>query len=154
MKAMNRKDFLKLAFLVVGSAIPASSDNSDHRVYLFDELFTVWPGNDRLIYPKKESDLYAKVEEMTGDRLDTSVGCVYHPEHKVSLPIKDSYTMAEKWIISDRPLAAYPLGTKAKAIGGGYWEKVERGWKWCAGSTFPSPGGDWTGEVSMPKVSG
>jgi hypothetical protein len=36
----------------------------------------------------------------------------------------------------------YPLGTKAHAVGGGCWERVERGWKWCTGATFPTPGGD------------
>ena len=37
----------------------------------------------------------------------------------------------------------YPIGTKVYAIGGGYWEKTSRGWKWCTGSTFPTPGADW-----------
>lgn len=36
----------------------------------------------------------------------------------------------------------YPLGTKAHAVMGGYWIKVERGWKWCNGDTFPTPGAD------------
>lgn len=35
----------------------------------------------------------------------------------------------------------YPLGTKAFCIYGGFWEKVDRGWKWCTGDTFPTPGG-------------
>lgn len=57
--------------------------------------------------------------------------------------------MEEKWVKADRPLSEYPVGTKAKAIGGGYWIKNKFGWKWFTGSTFPSPGGDWTGEVSV-----
>lgn len=37
----------------------------------------------------------------------------------------------------------YPEGTKVYAIGGGYWVKVRRGWKWCAGTAiFPRPGAD------------
>jgi len=36
----------------------------------------------------------------------------------------------------------YPIGTKAYASGGGYWEKNKHGWRWCTGSTFPTPGGD------------
>lgn len=44
-----------------------------------------------------------------------------------------------------------PIGTKAPAIMGGHWIKVERGWKWCSGSTFPRPGGDWTGELIAPN---
>lgn len=44
-----------------------------------------------------------------------------------------------------------PIGTKAPACIGGYWIKTERGWKWCTGSTFPRPGGDWTGELIPPQ---
>ena len=42
----------------------------------------------------------------------------------------------------DRPWSAYPVGTKAHAASGGHWTKTERGWKWCTGSTFSTPGGD------------
>lgn len=42
----------------------------------------------------------------------------------------------------DRPWIDYPIGTKAHAIMGGYWEKTAQGWKWFCGSTFPSPGAD------------
>ena len=42
----------------------------------------------------------------------------------------------------DRPWSDYPLGTKAWAIGGGHWVRVEHGWKWHNGSTFPTPGAD------------
>lgn len=42
---------------------------------------------------------------------------------------------------------AAPIGTKAPAIGGGYWIKTRDGWKWHNGATFPCPGGDWTGEL-------
>ena len=45
---------------------------------------------------------------------------------------------------------AAPLGTKAPAIGGGYWTKTENGWKWRNGATFPCPGGDWNGELIEP----
>ena len=40
----------------------------------------------------------------------------------------------------DRPWSEYPLGTKAFAIEGGHWLRVERGWEWHCGSTFPTPG--------------
>lgn len=37
----------------------------------------------------------------------------------------------------------YQLGTKAHALGGGHWIKVERGWKWAtSGCVFPTPGAD------------
>lgn len=47
-------------------------------------------------------------------------------------------------------LKSAPLGTKAPAFGGGAWVKTEYGWKWPMGSTFPRPGGDWTGELLYP----
>lgn len=47
-----------------------------------------------------------------------------------------------------------PLGTKAPAFNGGHWERVEHGWKWCTGSTFPRPGGDWNGNLIAPEVAG
>jgi len=40
------------------------------------------------------------------------------------------------------PWAEYPVGTKAHACIGGHWLKTARGWKWCTGDTFPTPGGD------------
>lgn len=42
----------------------------------------------------------------------------------------------------DRSWSEYPIGTKANACNGGYWEKTQLGWKWCTGSTYPKPGGD------------
>ena len=60
--------------------------------------------------------------------------------------------LADVWQTSDRPFRDYPTGTKAQAQGGGYWIKNERGWKWCTGATFPAPGGDWNGMVSLPNV--
>jgi hypothetical protein len=57
------------------------------------------------------------------------------------------------WIKADKPLAEYPVGTKAKACMGGWWEKVARGWKWCTGDTFPTVGGDWDGRIALPKTS-
>lgn len=43
-----------------------------------------------------------------------------------------------------------PLGTKAPSLNGGHWTRVEQGWKWCTGSTFPRPGGDWNGRLIAP----
>lgn len=50
----------------------------------------------------------------------------------------------------DRKWSEYPLGTKAHACGGGYWERVNTGWKWCTGATFPTPGGDACGDCVEP----
>lgn len=33
---------------------------------------------------------------------------------------------------------------------GGYWERTLYGWKANGGSTFPRPGGDWNGTLSVP----
>lgn len=44
-----------------------------------------------------------------------------------------------------------PLGTKAPSITGGWWVRVEQGWKWWIGSTFPRPGGDWDGRLIPPE---
>lgn len=53
--------------------------------------------------------------------------------------------------MTDLTLDNAPLGTKAPAIMGGHWERVEGGWKWCTGSTFPRPGGDWDGRLIQPE---
>jgi hypothetical protein len=58
-------------------------------------------------------------------------------------------------IKKDRDWSEYPIGTKAWAIMGGYWEKVigpPSGWKWCTGDTFPTPGADTTGYVTLPDL--
>lgn len=53
----------------------------------------------------------------------------------------------ETWILTTKESRAkhrdYPLGTKAHAVGGGCWIKVERGWKWATnGCVVPTPGAD------------
>ena len=51
--------------------------------------------------------------------------------------------MNENWQKADKSINEYPIGTKYKALMGGYWTKVENGWfKWCTGSTFPNIGGE------------
>jgi hypothetical protein len=51
-------------------------------------------------------------------------------------------------------LANAPIGTIAPSISGGHWTRVDRGWKWCTGATFPRPGGDWNGELIAPQSTG
>lgn len=53
--------------------------------------------------------------------------------------------------VQELTLESAPLGTKAPAYGGGHWIRVEHGWKWCTGSTFPRPGGDWNGKLIPPQ---
>lgn len=55
----------------------------------------------------------------------------------------------EVYVKTTRSLKDYPLGSKFRAINGGYWERVENGFKWCTGDTFPNLGADWDGTVSM-----
>lgn len=58
-------------------------------------------------------------------------------------------------------LSRAPLGTLAPAIMGGAWCRVIHGWQWnghaentnMRGSTFPRPGGDWTGELIYPNIT-
>ncbi len=50
----------------------------------------------------------------------------------------------------DRPWKDYPVGTTAYSFSGGHWTKTEHGWKWCSGSTFPTPGAD-ARTISLPN---
>lgn len=60
--------------------------------------------------------------------------------------------LEEGWIKAERGINDYPNGTKYRDIMGGYWIKVGNGkFKWCAGAVFPRVGGDWSGEVMLPK---
>ncbi|WP_228263926.1 hypothetical protein [Marinobacter shengliensis] len=43
-----------------------------------------------------------------------------------------------------------PLGTTAPSVQGGHWIRTNLGWRWCTGATFPSPGGDWNGDLIPP----
>lgn len=49
-----------------------------------------------------------------------------------------------------KPWNDYPIGTRAYALNGGHWERVEHGWKWLNGDTFPTPGADWF-RIELPK---
>lgn len=53
----------------------------------------------------------------------------------------------------DRPWDLYPVGTKAHAVTGGHWIRVEDGgWKWYTGATSPTPGGDACGAcIELPE---
>lgn len=55
------------------------------------------------------------------------------------------------WINVDKSWQEYPIGTKAKESGsGGYWIKNDKGWKWCTGDVFPTPGA--ADLVSLPTI--
>lgn len=61
------------------------------------------------------------------------------------------FNYEENWIKADKDINEYPIGTRFKAITGGYWVRVKNGFKWCCGATFPRVGGDWDGYVLLPK---
>jgi len=66
------------------------------------------------------------------------------------MSVKQSEELA--WAVKDRPWSEYPIGTKAHACSGGHWLRVETGWKWHSGDTFPTPGGDAVGRcVEIPN---
>lgn len=48
-----------------------------------------------------------------------------------------------------------PVGTRAPALMGGHWYRVQHGWKWNGpdgnGGVFPRPGGDWMGNLIGPQ---
>lgn len=52
-------------------------------------------------------------------------------------------------------LETAPIGSKALCEGGGFWCRVQRGWKWNGpdgnGRTLPAPGDGWTGNITAPK---
>ena len=58
-----------------------------------------------------------------------------------------------KLLRQDRDWRDYPLGTKAHAFNGGYWIRVEGGWKAsCSHCVFPTPGGDACGAcIELPS---
>jgi hypothetical protein len=76
-----------------------------------------------------------------------------YDEIKNVSPHGSNTMLCDVWVKADTPVREYPLGTKFKASMGGYWVRVERGFKWCRGSTFPNVGGDWTGEVCLPNIA-
>lgn len=71
--------------------------------------------------------------------------------HKLAVSLKSNqFNIEEKQKIT-KSWSEYPVGTKAWAASGGYWIKTgENSWKWCTGSSFPTPGGDAI-LVSLPK---
>ena len=54
----------------------------------------------------------------------------------------------------DKRWNEYPISTRAHAVMGGHWERVERGWEWCnSGCVFPTPGGDAVGAcIELPPT--
>jgi hypothetical protein len=85
-------------------------------------------------------------------RAETKELCIYCYNRAMIEAVKKFRELKE--IMSINYKSWYPIGTKAYTSGGGYWEKTERGWKWCTGATFPTPGGDCIGIVEPEEKGG
>ncbi len=82
-----------------------------------------------------------------------------HPEHnppslKVFKPGVYDHTcpacgLKQPFVVERLHWVATPLGTRAHSSSGGYWERVQSGWRAQSGCVFPTPGGDAT-QVSFP----
>lgn len=93
---MKRGQFLRSLF--TGAAIittaPQLLSNEPKLIdkFLFDDLFIISKGNDRLIYPKKESLVYKKIEETFKNRVNKDAVATYLPVHHLSIPVKKEYS--------------------------------------------------------------
>lgn len=93
---MNRLTFIKKLFtgsavaLIAPQVLTGESKKIEEE-FSFNDLFITHKGNDRLIYPKKDSDFYNKIKLSFNDRLDLSKSHTYLPVHSLSIPIKETY---------------------------------------------------------------
>lgn len=101
-------------------------------------------------------------EAMTADLIDTIAAVL---ELKLGLPWQEVEPAARA--VADAIRAELgealsvdnaPVGTIARAIGGGHWCRTKHGWKWNgpdgSGGTFPRPGADWRGQLqSTPPAA-
>ncbi|MES2864058.1 MAG: hypothetical protein V4666_08065 [Bacteroidota bacterium] len=92
---MNRKNFLRSIVTGLGvvavSPLLLANEVKITGEYNFDELFIVHKGNERLIYPKKESLIYKFLEKSFIDRVDSKKHHTYLPVHHLSIPVKERY---------------------------------------------------------------
>lgn len=94
---MKRLQFLKNLFTLTATATLAPSLLASTELkseYTFNELFTIWPKNERLIYPNKDSSFYKNIEDILGDRITDSYP-TYLPVHQLMIPIKEKYSFDE-----------------------------------------------------------
>lgn len=96
---MNRKNFLRS--LVTGLSVAAVSplllanEVKPTSEYDFNELFIIYKGNDRLIYPKKESLIYKFLEKSFIDNIDSKTHYTYLPVYHLSIPVKEKYKVED-----------------------------------------------------------
>lgn len=89
-----RKFFAGATFVSAGLPLSARESKADQEEkFGFDDLFVLpYGGNKNLIYPKKDSIFYQRVEETFKDRIDLKYGAVGLPVHYLSIPVKEQYT--------------------------------------------------------------
>jgi len=94
---MKRSDFFKSIFGVAAVVALPNQLQATESEFSFDEIFEVHEGNERLVYPKKDSKIYRSIKELIGaDRiLDKKYFTCYLGFHSNVIPIKESYSIAD-----------------------------------------------------------
>jgi len=95
---MKRIEFLKNIFsAIVVTVIPKKLHPIKDGEYYFNDIFEIHKGNDRLVYPKKDSELYKQIKELIGkDRiLEGKYFIAYLGYHYNILPLKEKYTIED-----------------------------------------------------------
>ena len=94
---MKRLGFLKRLLSLSASVAVAPMLIASRAVkenYKFDEIFSVWKGNDRLIYPKKDSIFYQQIEKSVKGNISNTFP-TFLPVHQLSIPVKSEYSADE-----------------------------------------------------------
>jgi hypothetical protein len=95
---MRRADFIKIVTgMAVGPFIPQSSRaNTSEKLFAHDEIFEVWPRNDRLVYFRKDSPVYKYLENQLSGRIVVRERFRhYSPKRDFILLKKDYYTIED-----------------------------------------------------------
>jgi len=96
---MKRSDFFKSIF---GAAAVVALPNQLHAVesekeYSFNEIFEIHKGNEKLIYPKRDCEIYQKIKELIGNEriLEEKYFTCYLPFRYNFIPVKDKYSISD-----------------------------------------------------------
>ena len=93
---MKRIEFLRSIFSSIAiTAIPKNIHPVENQQYYFNEIFEIHKGNDRLVYPKKDCDIYKKIKELIGGNriLEERYFTAYLGYHYNLIPVKEKYTI-------------------------------------------------------------
>jgi len=96
---MKRSEFFKSVFgALIVSAIPLQSFQAEvkNKRYTFDEVFHTPYNNDILLYFRPECDVYKSIKNSISKRIvEKNRFRSYLPEHRVLIPVKDHYELAD-----------------------------------------------------------